>query len=755
MFSQNTSGSGARLTYSQDKLEADVSLADDNSAQNHVSQATTESADASASLGLHSPAHVVIGGAGSGKTTKLRKDLIDLLKIHSEALKAKGQQVKIISYTNTAVDNINERLADLSEYFDASTIHSFAWKFVSEYLEQAARFYFKTDHPSKPIGYEGMLGDLYLQAAKKSKQSIQQRQIPLVALSPQSPEQASLAQAAQQSQPNFLQANNSQANLRQNPNQPNPSQTSQVQANLTATDQVKYLTHDELIAVFTGLLRDETLGFAERVLEQYPYIFIDEAQDTDHDLALAFLAVYRRLFAQKFNDGLLQVRYYGDNTQSLYGKTVQLKDSNGSFHLNLTDCDNILSYVPYGNVGQSEALGQQGATKFSEDEVTRLTVNYRSHPNIVQLLNVFSKVAHLDLVPNESGVEADADKGRICLIGPNAPMSSLEHLGTKLKHYFPNVDSWTVLQPTHREILTTPAACLTGNARVAMTSAEFKCVNGTFGSFSGHGELFQTYIKQVIKPLYAVCQNPKLFKQVFSWLFAKYSPLADPNLPEHGLGARGFYQKEQRIRDLLNVGCNFGELCEALQGLIPDPSTLDKLSSGDLNSTRDTLNKFTLRGALDFVSSREREIPNHYTIHGVKGEQYPNILLILNGSNISSFTSFWYSFVGLVHKFGLPESEAELEARIRQVCAYDMGNVGNRYEIDQDTYVEWSRRIWIQHLCLLYVAISRAQENLCIYVHGLSSSSGEFSLIEHLAKECNYKQVEPGVFVNFVPTGGE
>lgn len=74
----------------------------------------------------------VIAGAGSGKTGSLVKALSYVRYKHGKILRAAGQQVACITYTNAAVDIIKQR-TDLDELYAVSTIHSFLWGLVSSY----------------------------------------------------------------------------------------------------------------------------------------------------------------------------------------------------------------------------------------------------------------------------------------------------------------------------------------------------------------------------------------------------------------------------------------------------------------------------------------------------------------------------------------------------------------------------------------------------------------------------------------------
>lgn len=72
---------------------------------------------------------VMTAGAGSGKTTSLVKALSHVDRAHGAALKRNGQKVACITYTEVAADEI---LADVdrSDLMHVSTIHSFLWDVI-------------------------------------------------------------------------------------------------------------------------------------------------------------------------------------------------------------------------------------------------------------------------------------------------------------------------------------------------------------------------------------------------------------------------------------------------------------------------------------------------------------------------------------------------------------------------------------------------------------------------------------------------
>ena len=69
-------------------------------------------------------------GAGAGKTYALQKSIEHILKTKGESLKLRNQKILCITYTNAAKDEILERIGKNSSVI-VSTIHEFLWGFIA------------------------------------------------------------------------------------------------------------------------------------------------------------------------------------------------------------------------------------------------------------------------------------------------------------------------------------------------------------------------------------------------------------------------------------------------------------------------------------------------------------------------------------------------------------------------------------------------------------------------------------------------
>lgn len=71
-------------------------------------------------------------GAGSGKTRSLVNALNAVRRAHGRQLAYQGKRVGVITYTNAACDEIQSRI-DFHPLFCVSTIHSFAWELIKDF----------------------------------------------------------------------------------------------------------------------------------------------------------------------------------------------------------------------------------------------------------------------------------------------------------------------------------------------------------------------------------------------------------------------------------------------------------------------------------------------------------------------------------------------------------------------------------------------------------------------------------------------
>jgi len=215
----------------------------------------------------------VIAGAGSGKTTSLITALKHIRDTKGSELRRDDRRIACITYTNRAVDVISDQI-DWDELFFVSTLHSFLWGEVKRFtidIREALREHIIPKLIEKKQGDDN---------GGQSKKAIAARE-KIVIL------QADIESLDAVSKFDY--------------NDTNFSNYSEGQLN-----------HDDVIDVAAYLISENEI--LRRIMGQkYPYIFVDEAQDTFGNVVDALNKLCE-------NDGLPIVGYFGDPMQQIYDK---------------------------------------------------------------------------------------------------------------------------------------------------------------------------------------------------------------------------------------------------------------------------------------------------------------------------------------------------------------------------------------------------------------------------------------------------
>ena len=212
-------------------------------------------------------------GAGSGKTRSLKDALHFVLEKYGDALRRQGRKVAVITYTNAACDEILRRVKH-DPIFDVATIHSFAWTLI-----------------------EGRTQDISQWLAEKTTSKISKTALgSLAAPEPKNPEIPTSTKSL--SLGKRLKGLESIIQFTYNPNGDNFGKDS--------------LSHNEVIAISSDFLtRKPTLQ--RIVLSRYPFLLIDESQDTLNQFMEAILEF------EKAHKGQIVIGLFGDTMQRIYG----------------------------------------------------------------------------------------------------------------------------------------------------------------------------------------------------------------------------------------------------------------------------------------------------------------------------------------------------------------------------------------------------------------------------------------------------
>ena len=216
----------------------------------------------------------LFAGAGSGKTYSLVVLLNKIRDKWGQKFKIENRHVAVITYTNAATDEINSRL-NYSPLFHVSTIHSFVWNVIQSYQSDIKKYYLKFKEEEKAELEEKIKkarkkeGKTYLNNVDKFNK-------------------VTKGIAKIETVHKFI----------YNPNGNN--------------FEYNALSHAEVIKIGAKMIVENKL-LQEIIVQQYPFLLIDESQDTKKELVQAFFELERNFGGENFTLGFI-----GDQKQRIY-----------------------------------------------------------------------------------------------------------------------------------------------------------------------------------------------------------------------------------------------------------------------------------------------------------------------------------------------------------------------------------------------------------------------------------------------------
>jgi len=213
----------------------------------------------------------LIAGAGSGKTTSLIEALEDIRTHHARTLRQQGQRIACITYTKRAVEVISSRLG-FDELYLVSTLHSFLWSQIDRFNEDIREALTEHRIPSLLSKEKEKDNGRDTKTARKARANIQRLEAEL----------AGLAAVREFSYDDTIYSDYLSGRL----------------------------NHDDVIEVAGYLLAQKPV-FRRLLGLRFPYIFVDEAQDT-------FQGIVDGLNLTCSEEGLPLVGYFGDPWQQIY-----------------------------------------------------------------------------------------------------------------------------------------------------------------------------------------------------------------------------------------------------------------------------------------------------------------------------------------------------------------------------------------------------------------------------------------------------
>lgn len=221
----------------------------------------------------------LFAGAGSGKTRSLVKLLAYIESTWGDTLTKEHRQVAVITYTNAATDEIIRRL-EFSPIFHVSTIHSFLWDVIKTFQVDIKEYYLQR--------LQNNIDEIEAKLANPRSRSYNSNLEKCEYYKNQKSEKEKIKR--------FI----------YNPNGDNLKTNS--------------LNHQDVIDIGIKMITENNV-LQRIIVQQYPFMMIDESQDTKSGLVDALFKI-QQSFSEDFTLGFI-----GDIKQRIYadGK-VGIKD---------------------------------------------------------------------------------------------------------------------------------------------------------------------------------------------------------------------------------------------------------------------------------------------------------------------------------------------------------------------------------------------------------------------------------------------
>lgn len=216
---------------------------------------------------------IVVAGAGSGKTTSLVKALASTIATHGKSLRLARQRVACITYTEVAAGEIWADVGN-NPLVHVSTIHSFLWMITRSFQR-----------------------DIKAWVIRRIGERIEELLATAAAFGPR---------------------------VQQRTREKNVRDTERLRASLEQVERIESFTygagsdyqkgmlgHDDILRMATDLLRERPL-FRQLLAQQFPFVFVDESQDTQDVVVDSLKAVAAQAH------GKFCLGFFGDPMQRIY-----------------------------------------------------------------------------------------------------------------------------------------------------------------------------------------------------------------------------------------------------------------------------------------------------------------------------------------------------------------------------------------------------------------------------------------------------
>lgn len=579
---------------------------------------------------------VMVAGAGSGKTTSLIKSLSAIIDLHGMSLKIRRQRVACITYTDIAAREIWADVGN-NALVHVSTIHSFMWMLVRPFQSDIRKWV--------AARIQGKIGEIEEKIATYGPR-VQQRT--------KDKDRRDLARY-QQSLERIDRA--------------------QTFTYGTGSDYPKgILGHDDVLRCATEFLNQRPLS-RSLLAQQFPFVFVDESQDTTEGVVAALKAVADQ------SQGKFCLGFFGDPMQRIY------------------------------MTGAGPIEAEDGWAKITKDE------NFRCPTTVLNVANAIRRDD--DKLEQTRGRMMKTPEGEEIPVAGTARMFILP--ADELRdQYIAKVRTWVADQNGDEVWRDGPIKSLVIVHRMAARRLGFDDLYGAMNS-KAPGAFKDGFLDatawplrpfiNVALPLASAMIEGREFDAMN--LLRKFSPkLSKENIPKKGIAAllADLRQSAIKLAELLQLGSAATNrdvlehvrdtgltaldprVLSYLEAGVPPPPVQDEEASPeddeDVSLEMSAMDAFLACKASEFWSYKEYvdELSPFSTQQGIKGAEFDRVLVIADDGESSHFQFSYDKYFGIK---GLSDNDKK------------------SLEEGKETQVERTRR-------LFYVCCTRAMKDLVV-----------------------------------------
>ena len=496
----------------------------------------------------------LFAGAGSGKTHTLVKLLEKIRELWGNELAMENRKVAVITYTNTATDEIRSR-GNFGNLFHISTIHSFLWDIIQPYQKEIKKLYL--EYIDKDIK---KLSDKQETAVNKNTTTYLKNADKLEKLQERRSIKAKIDKFVYNPNGDNLQANS--------------------------------LNHQDVINIGNDMICQHPL-LRQILSQQFPFMLIDESQDTKEKLVDAFFKIQED-FPKNFTLGFI-----GDIKQRIY----------------MDGKENIKKAIPETWLQPQKQM------------------NYRCDKRIVELAN---KIAE-GIDGSRQVARADANEGfvHLFLVSPNVNKIKTEQGICNEMMHITGDEGWST-ENQNVEILTL-------EHRMAATRLGFENLHDIFNGCKRYQMSYlqgampeMSIFSNAILPLFELIKGGKNLEILD--IFKRNSPLMD-SVPH-----TDYVKRLHEIKEKINVLKEYDikkvtakEIIEFVKdnNLFIVPDLID--DALDIAESEDDETVLAWEKALDLSLSEYKAYDDYvndrtmYATHqGVKGLEFPRVLVLID-----------------------------------------------------------------------------------------------------------------------------